>query len=76
MDALSQQILNAALSLPEHDRAVLAAELIESLDPSLDTEPDLESAWSEEIARRISAIDSGVTKLIPWEEVRARITGR
>jgi putative addiction module component (TIGR02574 family) len=73
MDALGQQILSAALSLPENDRAVLAAELIDSLDPNSDADHD--AAWGEEIARRIKAIDNGETKLIPWAEVRVRITG-
>ena len=73
MDALDQ-LRSAALSLPDSDRATLAAELIDSLDPGFDV--DHEAAWSEEIARRIAALDSGQAMTIPWDEVRARMTGR
>jgi putative addiction module component (TIGR02574 family) len=73
MDALDQ-LRAAALALPDGDRATLAAELIDSLDPGLDV--DYESAWSEEIARRIAALDSGQARTVPWDEVRARMTGR
>jgi putative addiction module component (TIGR02574 family) len=73
MDALDQ-LRSAALALSDIERATLAAELIDSLDPGFDV--DHESAWSEEIARRIAALDSGQAKTIPWEEVRARMAGR
>jgi putative addiction module component (TIGR02574 family) len=63
MDALRQQILFAALSLPENDRAVLAAELNDSLDSSANA--DYETAWAEEISHRIAGIDAGATKTIP-----------
>lgn len=74
MDAISRQLLDAALMLPDSERAVLAAELIDSLDPVIDH--DHEAAWSEEIARRIAALESGATRTIPWAEVRARIENR
>jgi putative addiction module component (TIGR02574 family) len=74
MDVLRQQILSAALSLPKNDRAVLAAELIDSLDPAADA--DYETAWSEEISHRIAALDAGATKTIPWEKVRDRMVNR
>jgi putative addiction module component (TIGR02574 family) len=71
MDATSRQILDAAMLLPEGQRAFIAGELIDSLDPVHDV--DYESAWSEEIARRIAGLESGERKTIPWSEVRARI---
>jgi putative addiction module component (TIGR02574 family) len=71
MDDTSRQILDAAMTLPDSERAILAAELIDSLDPAFDA--DHEAAWSAEIARRISAFDAGDTKTVPWAEVRARI---
>jgi putative addiction module component (TIGR02574 family) len=73
MDVLDQ-LRSAALALSDSERATLAAELIDSLDPSFDL--DHESVWSEEIARRIAALDSGQAKTIPWDEVRARMTGQ
>ena len=66
-------LLKKALSLSEEERADLACSLIDSLDPSVD--PDAEQAWNEEIARRITDLDSGNAKTVPWEEVR-RISSR
>jgi putative addiction module component (TIGR02574 family) len=37
------------------------------------TRPDVESAWSEEIKRRLTEIAAGKVELIPWEEVRAEL---
>jgi putative addiction module component (TIGR02574 family) len=74
MDAMCRQLLDAALTLPDGERAILAAELIDSLDPAVDA--DHEAAWGDEIAQRIAALDRGATQTIPWDEVRARIIGQ
>jgi putative addiction module component (TIGR02574 family) len=47
---------------------------MESLDAAL--EDNVESAWNEEINRRIAELDSGRAKTIPWDEVRSRISSR
>ena len=57
MEFTADYLLNAALSLPDKDRSLLAAELIGSLDPTWDD--DHEAAWSEEIARRIAHSTAG-----------------
>ena len=36
-------------------------------------EPDLEQAWSEEIARRVAELDAGTVETIPWVEVREEL---
>ena len=43
---------------------------------NLDTEvdEDAEEAWREEIRRRLEEIDSGATKLVPWDEARRRLS--
>jgi putative addiction module component (TIGR02574 family) len=69
MDA--EQLLAEALELPPEQRAALAGELIQSLDPQVDE--DAEAAWSEEIRRRLERLDSGLAKQIPWSEARRRI---
>ena len=38
-----------------------------------DSVKDVETAWYEEIKRRLAEIDSGSVELIPWEEVRAEL---
>jgi putative addiction module component (TIGR02574 family) len=46
---------------------------INTENPEIDGAPDVESAWSEEIKRRLTEIDAGKVELIPWEEVRAEL---
>jgi putative addiction module component (TIGR02574 family) len=67
-NALSQELLNDALRLPDEQRAALAAVLIESLDDGVDE--DAEAAWSIEIARRLRDVQSGHVKTIPWMQAR------
>lgn len=69
--AITNEILNSALQQPEKDRARIAEALIASLD--IKTELNVEQAWQQEIDKRLSEIDKGVVKCIPWEEVRDRL---
>jgi putative addiction module component (TIGR02574 family) len=67
-------LLQKALSLSEEERADLACSLMESLDAAVDE--GTEGAWNEEITRRVTELDSGKAKTVPWEEVRHRISSR
>ena len=67
----SKQLLVEALRLSEEERAALAGELLESLDTEVD--PDAEAAWAREIRARVSEIESGRVKTVPWAEARRRI---
>ena len=67
-------LFNKAAELPEEDRATLAGLLIESLDTEIDE--GVEQAWQAEVQRRLSELDSGSVKTVPWESVRARILKR
>ena len=64
LDALYQ----AALALPEDQRAALADRLLESL--SMDVPSHLHPAWREEVRRRAAQIDAGEVQPVPWEEVK------
>jgi len=66
----TKKILEDALALPEEQRATLVAALNESLET---TEDDLTPEWKAEIARRIEAVERGDSRLIPGDEVEARI---
>ena len=68
------ELFREATQLPEADRATLAGLLIESLEPS--PEPDVEAAWSKEIARRVAELEAGTVETIPWDEVRREVFGR
>lgn len=65
------KVLKDALSLPVEARAALVDSLIDSLDSEVDQ--DAEDAWRKEIRLRLAQIDSGLVKMIPWDEARRRI---
>ena len=67
----SKQLLVEALRLPEDERAALAGELLDSLESNVD--PDAEAAWAVEIRARVSEIEAGRAKTVPWSEARRRI---
>jgi putative addiction module component (TIGR02574 family) len=68
------EILSAALSLSPGARAMLADHLLESLDS--EDQKRIDAIWAEEAERRVRAIDEGRTKLIPGEEVLAKLRSR
>ena len=74
MDTQPKQILDIALTLPETDRANLAASLIRSLDATPD--PSADAAWAVEIERRIRSIDQGSVELEAWDDVMVKMRER
>ncbi len=66
----SGELLKRALELSDQERADLASNLIDSLDPTVDADSEL--AWQEEISRRLSDIENGHVKTTPWEDVRRK----
>jgi len=73
MNKTAQQLLAEALALPEPERAELATELLDSLDPQIDLDAD--ALWAQEISNRIASLDSGEVTAIPWSEARRMILG-
>lgn len=71
----TRDILDAALSLGEKDRAFIAQRLIESLDgvESELSQEEIDRAWVEEIKRRRDDIRKGRTELLDGEDVVAEI---
>lgn len=66
-----EKVEDEALHLPHEDRSKLASRLLESLD-----DDDLSPEWKEELARRVEEIDNGTAKLIPHDEVIAKVRAR
>jgi len=64
------RVLEDALMLTTSDRARIAYELIQSLEPE---EVGASAGWSAEIKRRIDEIESGTAELDDWETVSARL---
>ena len=71
MDTDVEKLISRALKMPARDRAEIAEKLILSLNDKYDK--DVEVAWQREVQKRISDIEGGRTKCIPWKEVRARL---
>ncbi|AXS81608.1 MULTISPECIES: addiction module protein [Marinobacter] len=70
LDQLRSQIS----TLSESERAALARELIMSLDGPRDDA--VEQAWNDEIARRVSKVQSGKATLLSREEFRSKMRAR
>ncbi|WP_437298889.1 addiction module protein [Sorangium sp. So ce426] len=68
-----EDVLAAALRLPDHARAALAAELLQSLDQAEGDGDHVEEAWTDEIERRLDEVDAGTVTPIPWPEARRRL---
>lgn len=69
-DLVTELSLRARELAPE-DRARLAEELLASLEA--DAEPGVDAAWDEELRKRIAEVESGAVKLVPADEVFARV---
>lgn len=74
MESNPKILLEAALSLPETDRAILANALLESLIPASDMM--WEQAWKNEIEARLDALDAGRVETRAWESVRESLWER
>jgi putative addiction module component (TIGR02574 family) len=70
MSATAEQLLNAALTLPEDDRLQLVEALIVSLQP--EDRPPFDDSWREVVQRRSSELRSGQVSPIPWADVKQR----
>lgn len=67
----------AALELSPSERARLAGLLLASLDEELAAPfEEIDSAWSDEIQKRIQEIRSGRAKLVPAEDVLSALRNR
>jgi Putative addiction module component len=71
--ARARTVLREALSLPDDDRADLAAELLASLDEVLDDPETVETLWGEEFEERTKRGLSGEVAEEDWETVRQGI---
>jgi putative addiction module component (TIGR02574 family) len=66
--------LQRALQLPADDRLALATEILDSVEGPED--PNWAAAWATELDRRVSELDAGTVKAIPWEQVRSETLER
>jgi putative addiction module component (TIGR02574 family) len=66
----TQQLLAEVLNLPAHDRAEVAARILNSLE---DIQDDVDEEWARELERRSAAVDSGEVVTSDWNVLRQRI---
>jgi putative addiction module component (TIGR02574 family) len=64
------QLLEQALALSTEEQEALTVSLISNLGGKVDK--GVQAAWGTEITRRISELDSGKARTVPWQEVRQR----
>jgi putative addiction module component (TIGR02574 family) len=70
MDSATEQILTAALDLPDPDRLELLEALIDSFQAS-DPIP-FDDSWREVVQRRSAELKSGQVDGLSWSEVKRR----
>ncbi len=73
MTSEARKLLQDALHLTDQDRADLAANLIESMDRTVDEGAD--EAWESEVTRRMKDLDGEAIQPVPWPEARRKILG-
>jgi len=66
------EILQAALSLPDEERAGVAYRLLQSLKPPA-VMSDVDPALQTELERRVSAYEAGQTSASDWQQVSERL---
>lgn len=74
MTAQAEALLREALALPDEDRAVVAAELLASLDaPAAEDAQTVHTLWGQELDRRARRVLSGAAPGEDWSSVRQRL---
>ncbi len=70
----AEDIVKAAVQLPEKERVQVVERLLASLESTPDE--DVDAAWASEIKRRSREIKEGTVRPLPWKDVKARARRR
>jgi hypothetical protein len=73
MAKILSEITQDALTLSPPQRRTLARILLDLSDEAPDFSPEAESAWEEEIVRRLRAVENGTARSRPVGEVLAEL---
>jgi len=71
----ASRILDAAMQLPEAERAELATMLMASIGDGFATE-EIKAAWMAEVKRRMAALERGETSLVDFDEMMDRLRAK
>jgi putative addiction module component (TIGR02574 family) len=74
MNSTMDQVLVAALALPNGDRVELVEAILASLQP--EDRPPFDESWRPVIERRSQELQSGSVTGVPWSEVKMRARGQ
>jgi len=74
MNTILAELEQKAKQLSAEERAQLALFLLQSLEPA--DEGNMEEAWRIEAERRLDQIEGGDARLVPGDEVFARLQRR
>lgn len=70
----ADEVYRAGLELDLDERTIVAHRLLASLHPEdAEAQPEVDSAWLEEIDSRVDDILAGEVELVSAEESRARV---
>ena len=72
-EAVPAELRSAALALSPSQRESLALDLFLSLETLDDPDPAYDETWADELDRRMTSIEDGTAKLVPADEVFARM---
>ena len=75
MRAISE-LAKDAMELPREQQRTLARILLDLSDENQDFSPEVEAAWEDEIARRMSAVKAGTATHSNFDDVFARLDAR
>jgi putative addiction module component (TIGR02574 family) len=71
MNARVDHVLDEVLALPAEERSAVAVALdsLENADSA-----SISDAWREEVKRRREELRSGAVRVVPWSEVKQRLS--
>lgn len=74
MSTEADRVIDDVLSLPADARLGLVEKILVSLNLPIDKK--IERLWAKEAERRLAQVDAGKAKLVPGEEVFAKIRSK
>jgi putative addiction module component (TIGR02574 family) len=68
-----ERLFDEALQLNSTQRSELARRLLDTLE---DTDDEIDTAWKAEAKKRLASLQSGESKVVPWEQTRQRLLAK
>jgi putative addiction module component (TIGR02574 family) len=72
----ADDLREAVLALPSHERARIPSELLANLDSEPVEETQIDELWAAETQRRAAMLDTGDARTLTWGEIEQRFADR